>query len=464
MKRPLIVLMLLGTLLGLAGCERKDVKKTGLVKLSNQVYAMIATGPTSVEGLGANCGFVVGAKGVLVVDTRYTPALAYELFKAIRSVTSLPIMYVINTHYHPDHTWGNTVFKEQGAVIGAAPGTREELLKYSPVYLDFYRVRNPESSGMFADVKIVSPDTVFRDDDEIDLGGIKVVIRTYGAGHTASDCIVIVPKGRIAFAGGLLSNGYHPNMGDPGADFDNWMKTLDRLTTMNIRYFVPGQGKVCGKEPLEIERKYIRTLRNTCIEAIKKTTPLEQTIASISIPGTDGYLQPNILSFNVQAVYRQEIPRILKPAFRLALPAGFEIADGGGSPRLGIIRWDARSQDGLFEIEVQWKQTSSREVIIQDVVEQVARYQEASDRVMLNRGSKRIDFGGEQAPAAYGEWKFKKELGRLGGGVWTWAAAIRGGMMYSIRLSTDANYDAAKEKKNMDVLEKIVSTFTVDQK
>lgn len=464
MKQLFMYSVLLVTLLGLTGCEKRDINKTGLVKLSNQVYAMIASGPTAVEGLGANSGFVVGTKGVLVIDARYTPVLAYDLLKAIRSVTNVPIMYVVNTHYHPDHTWGNSVFKEQGAIIGAAPGTREELLKYSPVYLEYYRARDPESFGMFADVKVVAPDTVFTDGTEIDLGGIKAVVRYFGVAHTAGDCVVVIPKGKVAFAGGLVSNGYHPNMGDPGADFDNWVKALDRLGNMNIRYIVPGQGKVCGKGALENETRYLETLQKLCIEDIKNMTPLDKAVTSISVPGAEDYLQPNLLMFNIQAVYRREIPRIVQPNFQFALPEGFQLKDGGGSPKLGTIFWGARSKDGSLEIEVQWKTTTTREVILQDVAEQVAHYQEVSDRVMLTEASKRIDIGGEQAQALFGEWKFKKELGQLGGGVWTWTMVIRGETLYSIRLFTDAGYNADTEKKNIDYLEKIASTFTVAQK
>ena len=187
MKRPLMCSMLLVAVLGLVSCEKKDIKKTGLVKLSNQVYAMIANGPTAVEGLGANSGFVVGTKGVLVIDTRYTPALAYDLLKAIRSVTNAPILYAVNTHYHPDHTWGNSVFKEQGATIVAAPGTREELLKYSPVYLEYYRVHKPESFGMLVDVKVVAPDTVFRDG---------AVVNTVNTGDVTTEKVVAMMVGR----------------------------------------------------------------------------------------------------------------------------------------------------------------------------------------------------------------------------------------------------------------------------
>jgi hypothetical protein len=250
-------------------------------------------------------------------------------------------------------------------------------------------------------------------------------------------------------------------MGDPGGDFDNWIATLDRLGTMNIRYFVPGQGKVCGKEALEAEKKYIEELRNQCEDNIKRMISMEQAVSAIVLPGADGYLQPNIFPFNVQAIYRREIPGIVRPGFSFDTPAEFQITDGGGSTKLGFIRWFASLKTGAVEVEAQWKRTSSREVIRQDIVDAVARYSEAGDQEMNIEGSKRIDVGGEKAAALYGTWNYNKETGLRGGGAWTWALVIRDGTLYSIRLASDAGFDAQMDKTNMVYLEKLVSTFRV---
>jgi len=461
MKRRLVLSALLGFVFTLSGCEKRDIDRTGLVKLTDRVYAMIALGPTGVEGLGANSGFVVGRDGVLVIDTRYTPPLANDLLRAVRSVTSAPITYVVNTHYHPDHVWGNMVFKAQGATIMARPETREAIAKYSSVYLDYYKERNKEAYEMLRDIEVVTPDTIIDDNEEIDLGGVEVVLRWLGPAHTAGDCIVIVPKERIAFTGGILSNGYHPNMGDPGGDFDNWIATLDRLGAMNIRYFVPGQGKVCGTEALEAEKKYIGAIRDQCERDIKRMIPMEQAASSIVLEEAEGYLQPNILPYNVQAVYRREIPAVVRPDFTFDMPAEFQIMDGGGSTKLGFIRWGVLLKTGFLEVEAQWKRTSSREVIRQDVVDAVARYVEAGSQEMKIDGSKRLDIGGEKAVALYGTWKYKRETGLGGGGAWTLALVIRNGTLYSIKLTSDAGSDAQLEKMNMVNLERVASTFRV---
>ena len=77
-----------------AGCSRQDdIGGTGLIRLDEKVYALIAYGPSSTEGLGANSGFVVGSESVLVIDSRFSYSHARQLLAAIRSVTDLPVKY-----------------------------------------------------------------------------------------------------------------------------------------------------------------------------------------------------------------------------------------------------------------------------------------------------------------------------------------------------------------------------------
>ena len=463
MKRSLLVTALAFAVLFAGSCEKRNLDKTGLVPISKHVYAFIATGPTPVEGQGANCGFVVGSKGVLVVDSRYTPALANELLKAIRSVTPAPITYVVDTNYHPDHAWGNSVFKAQGAVIIARPETREALIKYSPLYLDFYRERSKEGFDLIRDVTIVPPDTTFKDGETIDLGGVKVVLRYFGAAHTAGDAVVVVPRDGVLFTGGLAANGYHLNMSDPGADYDNWFKTLDRLGNLGVRYVVPGRGKICGKDDLETDKRYIKAVIDACVADIRRIVPVEQAVTSITIPGTEGYLQPNLLQFNIQTIYTREIPTVVRPDFTFAMPEAIGIVDGGGDTNLGTIRWFAQLKDGEVEIRTGWQRSSRPEVIRQDIADRVAQSNKGSLRDLKIEGYKNIMVGGKEALAAYGPWTYTRASERVGSGRWEFVLMLRGGKLYAIHLSTDSGGDRAKEKANMELLEKIAATFKLTE-
>jgi hypothetical protein len=189
--------------------------------------------------------------------------------------------------------------------------------------------------------------------------------------------------------------------------------------------------------------------------------PLEQAVSSIVIPGARAYLQPNLFPFNVQAVYRREIMRVVQPDFAIDLPEEFQIAAGGGNTKLGFIRWAAALKEGSLEIDTQWKVTSTREVIVQDVADVVTRYARTGNVDMKIEGSKRIDIGGEKAVASHGSWYSKNAVGMPGRGAWTWALVIRGDKIYSIRLSADAGSDRKKTLENMAYLEKLASTFRI---
>ena len=190
------------------GCSQQaDISGTGLIRLDESVYAWIASGPSSAEGLGANSGFIVGDESVLVVDSRFSYNHARQLLEAIRSITDLPVSYLVNTHYHPDHVWGNSIFRAEGAIILARPETNIEMERFNPIYRDYYRDRKPEVFEMIKDVEPALPDSFVADELRLDLGGIEVVVTYFGPGHTAGDLVVAVPSKRIVFTGGLVSNG-----------------------------------------------------------------------------------------------------------------------------------------------------------------------------------------------------------------------------------------------------------------
>src|SRR5215467_13446797 len=110
-----------------------DAPDFTIKKLADGVYAAISGDGSKA---GSNAGFVVGSNSVLVVDTFVTTAAARDLLAEIRKVTNLPIRFVVNTHYHLDHTGGNAVFAETGATILAHRNVRAwlrtENMKFFP--------------------------------------------------------------------------------------------------------------------------------------------------------------------------------------------------------------------------------------------------------------------------------------------------------------------------------------------
>lgn len=445
-----------------AGCSRQDdIGGTGLVRLDEKVYALIAYGPSSTEGLGANSGFVVGSESVLVIDSRFSYSHARQLLAAIRSVTDLPVKYLVNTHYHPDHVWGNAIFRAEGAMILARPETGIEMERFTPVYMDYYSGRKPDVFEMVREVELTLPDSFVTDELRLDLGGIEAIVTFSGPAHTAGDLTVSVPSKKIIFTGGLVSNGYHPNMGDQGADFANWLVTLDKLEKAGPKIVVPCQGPAGDVEMIGFQRDYLVDLAGLTVDAIRRGRTLSRAILEIKVPGTDGYHQDNLLPFNIQAIYRTKALDVVAPRVAMDIPTGFVVSDAAGGPDAGMIQWIVQSEEGYLELEMSWQPTSRGNIIPEDIHDRISRYNGSQDGLydLTVDGSRKLPVGGSTVPAVYGSWKYRQSTRTKGGGTWSWTMSLMEGKIYSIRMLTNTGDDQKREERNITTMEQVVSTL-----
>jgi glyoxylase-like metal-dependent hydrolase (beta-lactamase superfamily II) len=221
-------------------------------KIGDGVYAAITRdGGKS----GSNAGFIVGSNGVLVVDTFVSPAAAKELLAEIRKVTDLPIRFVVNTHYHLDHTGGNSVFAEQGATLLAHRNVRSWLRTEN---MKFFPNAKPEDKARVESLTL--PDEVYSDAVDIYLGSRLVQVR-YMLGHTGGDSVVIVPDAKVVFGGDLIWQKHLPNLID--ATTSDWIKTLEKLLADHpSATFVSGHGDVATAEDVRDFHDYLVTLRD----------------------------------------------------------------------------------------------------------------------------------------------------------------------------------------------------------
>lgn len=227
-------------------------------KIGDGVYAAIGS---DTGKAGSNAGFIVGSNGVAVVDTFVGVAPAKELLDEIRKVTNLPIRYVINTHYHLDHTGGNAVFAQAGATIFAHRNLRNwertENLKFfgqSPKAEDKARVQG-----------LVLPDVVYSDGVDLYLGSRLLQVR-YMPGHTGGDSVIIVPDASVVFGGDLVWQRHLPNLID--ASTEPWMQTLDQLLADHASAtFVSGHGDLATATDVKNFREYLATLRQAVSKA-----------------------------------------------------------------------------------------------------------------------------------------------------------------------------------------------------
>jgi cyclase len=243
-------------------------------KIGEGVYAAVSPDRSKA---GSNAGFVVGSNGVVVIDTFEEAAPARDLLAEIRKVTSLPIRFVINTHYHLDHTGGNAVFAQAGATILAHRNVRSWLRTEN---LKFFGA-NPKPEQKALVEALVLPDEVYTDAVDLYLGARQIQVR-YMLGHTGGDSVVTVPDADVVFAGDLVWQKHLPNLID--ANTTEWVKSLEKLLADHPSgTFVSGHGDVATAADVRDFHDYLVALREAVAKA-QAAGKTDQAVVDVVLP------------------------------------------------------------------------------------------------------------------------------------------------------------------------------------
>ena len=226
------------------------------VDLGDGVYALVSNLP-AVD----NSGFVVGEKGVLVIDSHINGAMARQIQAAVGAVTDKPILYLINTNYHGDHTFGNYAFGPEVTVIAHRETARQMRDFEHEKQVMLATVQNDRK--VFGDARLRLPDLVFTDFLAIDLGGRTVQLYHFGKGNTAGDTVVFEPATRTAWTGNLVvGEGTIPPIFE--GDVSGYLATLSRFrTTLEVARIVPGHGGLTDGRILGRYLAYLSQLIDT---------------------------------------------------------------------------------------------------------------------------------------------------------------------------------------------------------
>ena len=218
--------------------------------------------------------------GVLVIDTRQHPRRAEELLAAIRKTTDKPIRWVVNTHAHGDHYFGNSVFKREGATFIAHNDTAGMMKMH-------YGLEQKRRQGYFKqrqfdpqEVKLVLPDVTFDSNLTLNLGGRTVELLYMGAGQNPGDTFVRFPKEKVLFAGGPFSKNSWPNPSFTPS-MTGWVDILRKLTAMDVDIYLGGHGDIGAKADVLHEAKMLEDFDRGMRDAVAKGMSRDDIIKNV---------------------------------------------------------------------------------------------------------------------------------------------------------------------------------------
>jgi len=250
----------------LASAQDQDFSKVQMKvsKVAGNVYML--------QGAGGNIGASIGDDGIVIVDDQYAP-LAEKIQAALKGITDKPVRFIINTHYHPDHTGGNEYFQKQAPII-AQDNVRKRL----------------ESGGgggnggsIHMDMKPVPhealPTITFDHDVTVHLNGEDIRALYFPAGHTDGDSIIFFPKSNVVHMGDdFVTYGFPFIDVESGGSIDGMIDAVEQVLSQvppDVKV-IPGHGPVSSVDDVRAYLSMLEETRNAVKRALKDGKTLDQ--------------------------------------------------------------------------------------------------------------------------------------------------------------------------------------------
>jgi quinoprotein relay system zinc metallohydrolase 2 len=253
------------------------------------------------EGAIANVGFIIGSDAVAVIDTGGSVSEGRRLLAAIRLRTAKPIRYIINTHAHPDHVFGNAAFLEHNPYFVGHKNLPTALAARGPFYIAAFRQIMGE--GLIREVSLIPPTLLVDDTLTLNLGQRKLVLQAWPTAHSDNDLTVLDAQTTTLFAGDLVFLAHVPVL---DGSLRGWLTVIDRLGLLSAQRVIPGHGPVSDwPGGLVDERRYLDKLTTDIRALVAHGEPITAADAAAASERSRWHLFSDYHARNATAAFSE---------------------------------------------------------------------------------------------------------------------------------------------------------------
>ena len=278
------------------------VKEGTTVKISPHVYVI----PSESVPRVPNVGIIVGSKATMIVDPGLGllsgQAIARELAKVSRNAE----LYIVNTHFHPEHTTGDAAFPHAKIVRSAA--AQEDVEEAGMEWVGIFAGRSAELAEILKGATFRKPDEIFAREKTIDLGGVRVRLMWLGPGHTRGDTVFFVEGDNVLFCGDLAMKNIFPAFAMPQSSMRAWLASLDELDRLHAKRVIGSHGDLADASVISENRQLLKALQVRAGELKregKSAAEAGKQLAGEFKAGYPDWDQPIRVIPAVEAVYRE---------------------------------------------------------------------------------------------------------------------------------------------------------------
>jgi glyoxylase-like metal-dependent hydrolase (beta-lactamase superfamily II) len=237
------------------------LSEDNLKKVTDHVYV--------IEGF-PNVAIVVGSRATLVVDTGLGEKNGATVMRAEQKVAKGSMLYLTTTHYHSEHTTGESAFPA-GTIIIRNRAQQEEMDKSVLAHVEVFKKMSDQNMGLLQNVKIRPPDVVFDREAKLDLGGATARLFWVGPAHTKGDELIYIEEDGVLIPGDIVQKGIFPIMPNADASIKGWLAILDNVEALNPKFIVPDHGApIVDASQIQTQRAYLMAMQSRALELKKQ--------------------------------------------------------------------------------------------------------------------------------------------------------------------------------------------------